>query len=90
MAYWPHLYLLIFIIALWLLEKRFPVFMEKLEENLLVIVISSIVAVVVMALRIMTTEINRNTIIKPDMTSDTGNQSMSSWPERARLFMRFA
>ncbi|TPE51826.1 TRAP transporter small permease [Maribrevibacterium harenarium] len=45
MAYWPHLYLLIFIIALWLLEKRFPVFMEKLEENLLVIVISSIMAV---------------------------------------------
>ncbi|TDO98122.1 TRAP transporter small permease [Marinomonas balearica] len=45
MAYWPHLYLLIFIIALWALEKRFPKFMERLEENILILVISSIMVV---------------------------------------------
>jgi C4-dicarboxylate transporter DctQ subunit len=45
MAHWPHLYLLIFIIVLWLLEKRFPKVMERAEENLLIIVISSIMAV---------------------------------------------
>ena len=45
MALWPHLYLLIFIIVLWLLEKRFPKVMERAEENLLIIVISSIMAV---------------------------------------------
>jgi len=45
MAHWPHLYLLVFIIVLWLLEKRFPKVMERAEENLLIIVISSIMAV---------------------------------------------
>ena len=45
MAYWPHLYLLFFILVLWLLEKRFPKVMERAEENLLIIVISSIMAV---------------------------------------------
>lgn len=45
MAHWPHLYLLIFILALWILEKRFPAFMERLEENLLILVISSIMLV---------------------------------------------
>jgi C4-dicarboxylate transporter, DctQ subunit len=45
MAYWPHLYLLIFIFVLWALEKRFPKVMERAEENLLIIVISSIMAV---------------------------------------------
>ena len=45
MALWPHLYLLIFIIILWALEKRFPKVMERAEENLLMIVISSIMAV---------------------------------------------
>ncbi|BDX01922.1 MAG: TRAP transporter small permease [Marinomonas sp.] len=45
MALWPHLYLLIFIIILWVLEKRFPKVMERAEENLLIIVISSIMAV---------------------------------------------
>lgn len=45
MAYWPHLYLLLFILALWMLEKRFPTFMERFEENLLVLVISSIMVV---------------------------------------------
>jgi C4-dicarboxylate transporter DctQ subunit len=45
MAHWPHLYLLIFILILWALEKRFPKVMERAEENLLIIVISSIMAV---------------------------------------------
>lgn len=45
MAHWPHLYLLVFIIVLWALEKRFPKVMERAEENLLIIVISSIMAV---------------------------------------------
>ncbi|WP_417526312.1 TRAP transporter small permease [Marinomonas shanghaiensis] len=45
MAYWPHLYLLIFILILWVLEKRFPKVMERAEENLLILVISSIMAV---------------------------------------------
>lgn len=43
--YWPHLYLLFFIIILWVLEKCFPKAMERAEENLLIIVISSIMAV---------------------------------------------
>lgn len=45
MAYWPHLYLLFFILVIWGLEKRFPKVMERAEENLLIIVISSIMAV---------------------------------------------
>ncbi|WP_044619708.1 TRAP transporter small permease [Gynuella sunshinyii] len=45
MAYWPHIYLLIFILLLWGLEKLFPNFMARLEENLLVLVISSIMCV---------------------------------------------
>lgn len=45
MDYWPHLYLLVFIVILWILEKLFPVAMAKAEENLLVIVISSIMLV---------------------------------------------
>lgn len=45
MAHWPHLYLLVFIIALWVLERFFPKVMERAEENLLIIVISSIMAV---------------------------------------------
>ena len=42
---WPHLYLLILILVIWGLEKRFPRFMEKLEENFLVLIIFSIMAV---------------------------------------------
>ena len=42
---WPHLYLLILILVIWGLEKRFPSFMEKLEENFLVLIIFSIMAV---------------------------------------------
>ena len=45
MAHWPHLYLLGFIVVLWLLEKRFPKVMERAEENLLIIVVSSIMLV---------------------------------------------
>ncbi|MGO3345805.1 MAG: TRAP transporter small permease [Marinomonas sp.] len=45
MAYWPHIYLLIFIFVLWALEKCFPKVMERAEENLLIIVISSIMVV---------------------------------------------
>lgn len=45
MDYWPHLYLLVFILALWGLEKVLPKFMESLEENFLVLIISSIMAV---------------------------------------------
>ncbi|MEY3038116.1 MAG: hypothetical protein RL143_683 [Pseudomonadota bacterium] len=42
---WPHLYLLILILVIWGLEKLFPRFMNKLEENFLVLIIASIMAV---------------------------------------------
>lgn len=45
MAYWPHLYLLLFILILWGLEKRYPTTMARIEENLMVIVISAIMVV---------------------------------------------
>ncbi|MEL0612023.1 TRAP transporter small permease [Marinomonas arenicola] len=45
MAYWPHIYLLIFVLVLWALEKCFPRVMERAEENLMIIVISSIMVV---------------------------------------------
>jgi C4-dicarboxylate transporter DctQ subunit len=45
MAYWPHLYLLLFVLIIWGLEKLFPRFMAKAEENLLVLVITSIMLV---------------------------------------------
>lgn len=45
MALWPHLYLCIFILVLWLLERFFPKAMNKAEESLLVLVIFSIMAV---------------------------------------------
>ncbi len=45
MDYWPHLYLLVFILILWGLEKLCPKFMESLEENFLVLIISLIMAV---------------------------------------------
>jgi C4-dicarboxylate transporter, DctQ subunit len=44
-AFWPHVYLLIFIVVLWGLEKLFPTVVEKAEENLLVIIITSIMFV---------------------------------------------
>ncbi len=45
MMYWPHLYLLLFILVLWGLENRYPTSMARLEENLMIIVISSIMVV---------------------------------------------
>lgn len=45
MAYWPHLYLLLFVGIIWGLEKLFPRFMARAEENLLVLVITSIMLV---------------------------------------------
>ena len=45
MAYWPHLYLLLFVLIIWGLEKLFPQFMARAEENLLVLVITSIMLV---------------------------------------------
>lgn len=44
-SYWPHVYLLIFIAALWLLERFFPKAMARAEESLLVIIITAIMAV---------------------------------------------
>lgn len=44
-AFWPHVYLLIFILTLWGLEKKFPAVVAKAEESLLVIVITSIMFV---------------------------------------------
>lgn len=43
--YWPHLSLLVLILALWGLEKLFPRFMDKLEESFLVLIISAIMLV---------------------------------------------
>ncbi|NQZ33600.1 MAG: TRAP transporter small permease [Oceanospirillaceae bacterium] len=45
MAYWPHIYLLILIIAIWLLEKKWPEFMAAVEENVLVMIITAIMLV---------------------------------------------
>ncbi|NRA19717.1 MAG: TRAP transporter small permease [Oceanospirillaceae bacterium] len=45
MAYWPHIYLLILILCIWLLERRWPEFMAAIEENILVGIISSIMLV---------------------------------------------
>ncbi|MEJ2471398.1 MAG: TRAP transporter small permease [Desulfuromonadales bacterium] len=45
MVYWPHLYLLGFILIIWGLEKLFPRFMERAEENLLVLVLTAIMLV---------------------------------------------
>ncbi|WP_291985484.1 TRAP transporter small permease subunit [Candidatus Accumulibacter sp. ACC007] len=44
-AYWFHGVLIIFIVILWALEKKFPKAMASAEESLLVLVITSIMAV---------------------------------------------
>ncbi|MEE4166564.1 MAG: TRAP transporter small permease [Desulfocapsaceae bacterium] len=44
-AYWPHIYLLIFILVIVALEKLFPKFMASAEENVLVLIIASIMLV---------------------------------------------
>lgn len=45
MAYWPHIYLCILIAAIWLLERFSPKLVEKAEENILVLLITSILLV---------------------------------------------
>jgi len=45
MAYWPHLYLLVLVLIIWGLEKLFPRFMERAEENLLVLILTAIMLV---------------------------------------------
>ena len=45
MAYWPHIYLLILIAIIWGLEKAYPKKMEHFEENLMIIILASIMAV---------------------------------------------
>ena len=45
MVYWPHLYLLVFVLIIWGLEKLFPRFMERAEENLLVLILTAIMLV---------------------------------------------
>jgi len=45
MVYWPHLYLLFFVLIIWGLEKMFPRFMERAEENLLVLILTAIMLV---------------------------------------------
>lgn len=44
-SYWPHFYLLIFVLIIWGLERLFPKTMDKAEEGLLMLVISSIMVV---------------------------------------------
>lgn len=44
-TYWPHCALVGFILLLWVAEKLFPKFMANAEENLLVIIIMSIMVV---------------------------------------------
>lgn len=44
-SYWPHFYLLVFVLVLWGLERKFPKAMDHAEENLLVIIITSIMVV---------------------------------------------
>ena len=45
MVYWPHLYLLVFVLIIWGLEKLFPRFMARAEENLLVLILTAIMLV---------------------------------------------
>ncbi|MFT5706981.1 MAG: C4-dicarboxylate transporter DctQ subunit [Oceanospirillaceae bacterium] len=45
MAYWPHIYLFLLISIIWLLERKWPEKVASAEENILVIVISSIMLV---------------------------------------------
>ena len=45
MVLWPHAYLLILILVIWGLEKLFPNFVDRAEENLLVFIITSIMLV---------------------------------------------
>jgi len=44
-GYWPHTFLLIFVLIIVGLEKLFPKFMARAEENILVLIITSIMLV---------------------------------------------
>jgi C4-dicarboxylate transporter DctQ subunit len=44
-GYWPHFYLLVFVLIIVGLEKVFPRFMARAEENILVFIITSIMLV---------------------------------------------
>lgn len=44
-TYWPHIYILIFVLVFWGLETKFPKAVAHLEETLLLIVITSIMVV---------------------------------------------
>lgn len=44
-GYWPHLYLLILVAIIWLLELRFYNVMHKIEEHILIVIIASIMIV---------------------------------------------
>lgn len=45
MAYWPHIYLLLLIAIIWLLEKKWPEMVASVEENILVLIITAIMLV---------------------------------------------
>ncbi len=45
MAYWPHIYLIILIIGIWLCERKWPEMVDAVEENILVIIITAIMLV---------------------------------------------
>ncbi|WP_196161356.1 TRAP transporter small permease [Reinekea sp. G2M2-21] len=44
-AYWPHLYLLILVAVLWILELRFYKFMHHIEEHFLITIVALITLV---------------------------------------------
>lgn len=45
MAFWPHLLLLLFILVLWFLDHRYPKTVNRVEENLLIFALISIMVV---------------------------------------------
>ena len=34
MAYWPHIYLIILIVGIWLCERKWPEMVDAIEENI--------------------------------------------------------
>lgn len=45
MAYWPHLYLVVLIAIIWLLNRIWPNTVDRVEENLLVLIVTAIMLV---------------------------------------------
>ena len=45
MVFWPHLLLLLFILVLWFLDHRYPKTVNRVEENLLIFALISIMVV---------------------------------------------